>query len=406
MSGYLILIFSSTTPVWLSDFLILMARDRLAVVRAQQYANHRDHWPSSYPSQAPAGRSEPRHPPRTYVRPERRRTGSYADPGIQYAPNEIPGVHWAYPSPAGTGRPDKNCIPNKYPYHNDQFSMSRVRGSAPNISYPHGDMSTFYSEISFIQDNLRTFNDNVSRISDLHSRSLNSTDWASSRRIAHQLDGLTKETSTLSGLLKVRIKNLHAVDVGGRDGEIRKQQTGLVKHKFMEAIQNYQQVEQAYRSKFKQRMERHYKVVNPDATSDEVRAFIKDDECGQIFTQIANIQSSNRYGTSRIALREAQERHNDVKNIERTLEELAQLFNDMHILVMRDGEVIDGIQAMAMNVEKHTEIGLHHTERAIASARGARTRRKWICAAIVLIIIVCLAIAIGVLASQLNTNNN
>lgn len=43
-------------------------------------------------------------------------------------------------------------------------------------------------------------------------------------------------------------------------------QTGLVKQKFMEAIQNYQTVEQQYRQKYKQRLERQYKIgvlLNP-----------------------------------------------------------------------------------------------------------------------------------------------
>lgn len=39
--------------------------------------------------------------------------------------------------------------------------------------------------------------------------------------------------------------------------------------------------------------------------------------------------NSNRYGESRAAYREVQERHEDIKRIERTIAELAQLFNDV-----------------------------------------------------------------------------
>lgn len=42
--------------------------------------------------------------------------------------------------------------------------------------------------------------------------------------------------------------------------------------------------------------------------------------------------NSNRYGESRAAYREVQERHEDIKRIERTLGELAQLFNDVSYL--------------------------------------------------------------------------
>ena len=41
---------------------------------------------------------------------------------------------------------------------------------------------------------------------------------------------------------------------------------------------------------------------------------------------------SNRYGESRAAYREVQERHQEIQKIESTLAELAQLFNDVSLL--------------------------------------------------------------------------
>ena len=38
------------------------------------------------------------------------------------------------------------------------------------------------------------------------------------------------------------------------------QQTAFVKSKFVESIQGYQQVEREYRTKYKQRIERQYKI--------------------------------------------------------------------------------------------------------------------------------------------------
>jgi len=40
---------------------------------------------------------------------------------------------------------------------------------------------------------------------------------------------------------------------------------------------------------------------------------------------------NSRYTESRAAYREVQERHEDIKRIEQTLAELAQLFNDVRI---------------------------------------------------------------------------
>ena len=60
----------------------------------------------------------------------------------------------------------------------------------------------------------------------------------------------------------------------------------------MEAIQNYQTVEQQHRQKYKQRLERQYKIVKPDATPEELRAVVEDDGGGQVFSQAVRIYTS------------------------------------------------------------------------------------------------------------------
>jgi syntaxin 1B/2/3 len=258
-------------------------------------------------------------------------------------------------------------------------------------------MSAFYTEISSIQDSLRTFNDNVARVSDLHSRSLNNMDDAAAQRNATQLEELVEDTSALSATLKRRIKALEKQGSSGRDGQIRKQQTALVKSKFIEAIQNYQTVEQQYRTKYKQRMERQFKIVKPDATPEEIKAVVEDDGGGQIFSQA--LMNSNRYGESRAAYREVQERHEDIKRIEKTIGELAQLFNDMSVLVEQQDETINVIETQAGGVEKDMEVGLGYTVKAVQSARAAR-KKRWICFFIILVVLIIVGVVVAVVVKN------
>ncbi|CAL1704923.1 unnamed protein product [Somion occarium] len=333
-----------------------MARDRLAALRAQQGGGSYNTGSDSYPMQTT-------------------NTGGY----MASRPN---------PYAQQDGRSDG---------YNAQAADSTTHLTATS-----GDsMSAFYSEISSIQDDLRTFNDNVNRISDLHSRSLNNTDDAAVQRNTQQLEDLVADTSALSNVLKRRIKALEREGGSGRDGQIRKQQTGLVKQKFMEAIQNYQTVEQQYRSKYKQRLERQFKIVKPDASPEEVKAVTEDDNGGQIFSQA--LMNSNRYGEAKSAYREVQERHEDIKKIERTLTELAQLFNDMSILVEQQDEQINTIEATAATVEKDTEAGLGYTDKAVDSARAAR-KKRWICFIILIVILIIIAIIIAVVVVNNNKN--
>lgn len=302
----------------------------------------------------------------------------------------------SYPTQAsgGTGGNPNNRRANPYAQQDDRtYEMSDIRDSATQLA-PNGDsMSSFYAEISSLQDSIRAFNDNVARIGDLHSRSLNNMDDSAAQRNASQLDELVEDTSTLSATLKRRIKELEKQGGAGRDGQIRKQQTALVKSKFVEAIQNYQTVEQQYRTKYKQRMERQFKIVKPNASPEEIRAVVNDEQGGQIFSQA--LLNSNRYDTSRAAYREVQERHEDIKRIEKTLGELAQLFNDMSVLVEQQNETINAIETQAESVVKDTEAGLGYTEKAIVSARAAR-KKRWICFIIILICLIIIGVVVGV----------
>ncbi|KAI0647179.1 t-SNARE [Trametes meyenii] len=256
-------------------------------------------------------------------------------------------------------------------------------------------MVNFYNEVTSVQDGIAQFNSNVTRIADLHSRTLNSTDEGASRQNEAVLDDLVGQTRQLSNELKDRIQSLASYPVTrAQDQSIRKNQTGLLRQKFVEVLQNYQQVERDYRAKYKQRVERQFRIVKPDATPEEVAAVVNDtDGSGaQIFTQA--LSSSTRYGESRVAYREVQDRHHDIQKIERTLEELAQLFNDMSVLVAQQDETIDQIQTMAANVEADTAAGLQQTEKAVEHARSAR-RKRWICFWLTVLILVIIGLIIG-----------
>jgi syntaxin 1B/2/3 len=78
-------------------------------------------------------------------------------------------------------------------------------------------------------------------------------------------------------------------------------------------------------------------TVKPDATAEEVSAVVNDTsgQGSQIFAQA--LSSSTRYSESRMAYREAQERHEEILRIEQNIAELAQLMNDVGSMSDRRG---------------------------------------------------------------------
>jgi len=278
-------------------------------------------------------------------------------------------------------------------YEMEDRNPSPISANANGAGYGDGDLSGFYSEVSSIQEEIKTFNSNVQQISELHSRTLNIADDEARQRNASQLEALVEDTAALSAVLKRRVKALQRQVGSGREAQIKSNQIGLLKKKFVEAIQNYQEVERQYRAKYKQRVERQFRIVKPDASADEVKAVVEDENGAQIFSEA--LMSSNRYGESRAAYHEVQERHADIKRIEKTLTELAQLFNDMSALVEEQGEVIDVIEGHARVAEKDLETGVQHVDNAVISAKAAR-KKRWICFIITLIILIIIGVALAI----------
>lgn len=284
-------------------------------------------------------------------------------------------------------------------------------GAAPTGGAP--SMDSFFAEISDIQDTIRQIDDNINRISDLHSRSLNNMDEASSQQAHQQLAGMSSETSRLTNAVKNKIRNLDSQTArlpDSGDKNVRKTQIGAQKNRFKETIQRYTQVEQTYRKKYRDRAERQFRIVKPDASPQEVKAAIDDDQGQQIFSQA--LLNSNRHGEARGALREVQERHEDIKKIEKTLVELAQLFQEIDILITEQGETIDVVEQHATAVEGDMGQGLQATNKAVKSAAAARRKRKWCAVIIVIIIIIVAVIIVGIICgkgdctgSKSNNNN-
>ncbi|TIA88689.1 hypothetical protein E3P99_02480 [Wallemia hederae] len=278
-------------------------------------------------------------------------------------------------------------------YSSPQYELGDVTSSKDTSTI--GDMSAFFNKISDIQSSLAGLQGNISQIGQLHNQSLNNMDESAQHRVQAELESIVSHTSKLTNKIKTEIKSLEKENASGQvpsnDLNVRRTQIASVKGKFLETIQDYQKVEQSSRSKQKQRIERQYRIVKPDASPDEIEQAV-DSPDNQIFSQA--LLQSNRYGDAKSAYREVQERHEDIKRIERTLTELAQLFNDMSILVEQQDDTLQNIHASAEETNKDMELGLIQTERAVKSARAAR-RKRWICFWIFIVVIAIIAVVLG-----------
>src|SRR5437762_10294567 len=118
---------------------------------------------------------------------------------------------------------------------------------------------------------------------------------------------------------------------------------------------------------------RRLNLVNPDVSEQEISSALVDPNT-QIFQQA--LMSSSRSSQARSTLSEVQSRHNDILAIERKITELAQMFNELGVMVELQEFQINPISKKAEDTRDNMAQGLAQVTRATKLAAALR-RKKW-----------------------------
>lgn len=168
-------------------------------------------------------------------------------------------------------------------------------------------------------------------------------------------------------------------------------QVGALDRRIKRAINQFQQTESGFRREVQEQQRRQYLIVRPEATEAEIRQATEAGGDTQIFQQA--LLNADRRGQASSTLRNVQQRHDAIQQIERTMMELAELFQDLDTMVVQQEPLIQEIEKHAEETHDHMVEANVHLESANNSARAAR-KKKWICLGIVLAIIAIVIIVV------------
>ncbi|XXH03517.1 Tripeptidyl-peptidase sed2 [Hypoxylon texense] len=249
----------------------------------------------------------------------------------------------------------------------------------------------FLGRIQFLRNEVGTLSSNVRSIASLHQRALAEADGGVA---SQQLERIVADTQTLNGGIRDQLKFLanDANRTTGAGRSLKERQVSTIKAEFERELRNYQEEEGSYRQRYREQIARQYRIVNPDATEDEVHMATEADWGNEGVFQTA--LRTNRTGQASTVLGAVRARHNELQRIEKTMVELAQMFQDLAILVEQQEPLVEEAATNAENTSKYIEEGNTHVKKGIIHARNRR-KWKWWCLFLV-ILIICIGVAIGV----------
>eukprot|EP01116_Phalansterium_solitarium_P016615 TRINITY_DN3893_c0_g9_i1.p1 TRINITY_DN3893_c0_g9~~TRINITY_DN3893_c0_g9_i1.p1 ORF type:complete len:307 (-),score=91.99 TRINITY_DN3893_c0_g9_i1:387-1307(-) len=290
----------------------------------------------------------------------------------------------------------KELMANAPPGPETDEEMGEVGLPTTEDEEPKQFMNDFFEEVNEIKQGMSNIRKNMKDIEECYSQSLVATNTNEQQASSAELERLIDATNFEASKVRNKLKEMDAdtkksdkSDVGTAEWRVRTNMHGSLTRKFLELMAEYQELQTKYKNKYKDRVERQIKIVNPAATDEEIEQVLESGTANEIFAeQILD----KRHTQAKDALAYVENRHRDIIKLEQSIQELHRLFLDMAILVEAQGELIDQIEYNVSQSVAYTKDGLSELRKA---NKLARKSRKKMCCIIVILIIVVVVIAGG-----------
>ncbi|KAJ1961656.1 hypothetical protein GGI12_003125 [Dipsacomyces acuminosporus] len=286
--------------------------------------------------------------------------------------------------------------PNETRIEMSNFGGGYQAGSAPGAANNADD--EFFGLVDRITDQMSQVDQRIHQIGQLHEQALSATSDTRHTQVANDRDRIVADTNAQINAVKRDLQQIDQVlQRSAHDPSVSKsqqaarasRQQGLAK-KFSDQLQRYRQMENDFSRRNRERLERQYRIARPDASEQEIQSAIENDQAGQVFAQ--SVIKSNRAGEARRVLRDVEERQADIRKIEKTINELAQMFVEVSDMVNRQQELLDNIDAAVEDA--HVQVKAAHTEVKGAIVHRKKSRKRLWCILILVIVLILVIILI------------
>jgi len=259
-------------------------------------------------------------------------------------------------------------------------------------------MKEFFEEVNSIKGGMATIKTNIHSIEESYGQTLVAINVEQGQKHSEELERYIDSTNLAAADVRNKLKEMNEANKklkeaerGCAQGRIRINMHGSLTKKFLDLMAEYQEVQTKYKNKYRERVERQYKIVKPNATQDEIDEVLESGNSGQIFAQ--KILDTEKHAQAKDALAYIENKHRDILKLEQSIKELHQLFLEVAILVEAQGELIDQIE---YNVSKSVAYTKQAVQELQAAKKSQKKSRKMMCCMIVIgLIIVIIIIAVG-----------
>ncbi|KAK4736544.1 hypothetical protein R3W88_000241 [Solanum pinnatisectum] len=263
------------------------------------------------------------------------------------------------------------------------------------------NLDKFFEDVEAIKDELKNLEKIYAQLQSSNEKSKILHNAKAVKDLRSKMDDDVSMALKKAKFIKVRLEALDTSNASNRSlpgcgpgSSSDRTRTSVVnglRKKLQESMNQFNELRQKMASEYRETVQRRYYTVTGENPDETVLDTLISTGQSETFLQKA-IQEQGR-GQVMDTIMEIQERHEAVKEIERNLKELHQVFLDMAVLVESQGEQLDDIESQVNRANSFVRGGAQQLQ---VARKHQKNTRKWTCFAIILLLIIILIVVLSI----------
>lgn len=269
----------------------------------------------------------------------------------------------------------------------------------------------FFEEVEILKREMEKIMQLLSKLQESNEESRTVTSAQSMKLLRDRMDSHIAEVLKTAKLIKSKLEALDKAnkenrlipgcEQGSTADRTRLTITNSLRKALKALMDDFQALRQKMSFEYRETVERRFFTVTGEKASEETIDHMIESGESETFLQKA-VREQGR-GQIIETIKEIKERHDAVKEIEKNLLELHQIFMDMAVLVEAQGHQIDNIEAAVKGATSFVRRG---TDQLQTAKKLQRNSRKFTCIAIIILLIIILVVVVPILVKLLRKNSS
>ncbi|XP_004249403.2 syntaxin-121 [Solanum lycopersicum] len=263
------------------------------------------------------------------------------------------------------------------------------------------NLDKFFEDVETIKDELKELEKIHTQLHNSHEQSKTLHNAKNVKDLRKKMDNDVSLALKKAKFIKVRLEALDRSNAANRSvpgcgpgSSSDRTRTSVVnglRKKLQESMNQFNELRQRMASEYRETVQRRYYTVTGENPDEGTLDTLISTGQSETFLQKA-IQEQGR-GQVMDTVMEIQERHEAVKELERNLKELHQVFMDMAVLVESQGAQLDDIESQVNRANSFVRGGAQQLE---VARKHQKSSRKWTCIAIIILLIIVLVVVLSI----------